>query len=142
MTMSMAIADDVELVASSLTGDKKAFGRIVERYQNLVCGVTFTILGDRAASEDAAQETFVAAWQSLSALREPDRLRPWLAGIARNVARSATRKRRHDLVRHAEPIELAIPAHSESAPADEAARHEEESILWRVLEDMPESFRE
>ena len=49
--------------------------------------------GDRALSEDIAQETFVAAWRSLSTLRDPTKLGEWLRGIARNLARKARRER-------------------------------------------------
>ena len=56
-------------------------------------------------SEDVAQETFIAAWRQLGGLREPGRLRPWLCGIARNLARKARKARRRDeLVDDGEPI--------------------------------------
>jgi hypothetical protein len=34
-------ANDTQLVEWSLTGDREAFGRIVERYQSLVCSITY-----------------------------------------------------------------------------------------------------
>ncbi len=41
---------------------------------------------DVHVSEDATQEIFVAAFQSLATLRERNRFGPWLMQIARRVA--------------------------------------------------------
>lgn len=84
---------DAELIAASRGGDAAAFGQIVERYQRAVCAVSYAGTRDRALSEDVAQDTFVTAWRQLPALREIDRLPAWLCGIARNLARSARRRR-------------------------------------------------
>jgi len=72
---------DLELVHAARRGEKRAFVEIVARYQAMVCGIAFGILGDFAASEDAGQEAFLTAWQKLHELREPERLRAWLAQI-------------------------------------------------------------
>src|SRR5262245_55412914 len=115
--------NDAVLVADSLQGDRAAFGQIVERYQSMACAVAFSIVGELTASEDAAQEAFVAAWQSLATLREPAKLRSWLAGVVRNTAKSFVRKRQHDLVQNAEPINAVAAA----APTPDAlAAHGEE----------------
>ena len=66
--------NDAELVAQSLAGDRQAFGRIVARYQALVCALGYSATGSRSRSEDLAQETFLTAWQKLRDLREPGRL--------------------------------------------------------------------
>src|SRR5262245_24436239 len=142
-SMLAANPTDEDLVAASRNGDGEAFARIVERYQAMVCAVTFSILGELALSEDAAQDAFVIAWQQLTTLREPNRLRAWLAGIARNVARVATRKRGHDVVHRAAPLDSATPlAATEPFPDEQTARREEEGILWKVLSQVAEPYRE
>jgi RNA polymerase sigma-70 factor, ECF subfamily len=52
------------------------------------------LLGDSAAADDATQETFARAFQRIDTLRDPDRITPWLFGIARNVALEARKERR------------------------------------------------
>ncbi|HZQ47312.1 MAG TPA: sigma factor, partial [Verrucomicrobiae bacterium] len=76
---------DAELVARSLAGDRDAFGRIVARYQNLICSLAYSAMGSLGQSEDLSQETFITAWTNLSHLAEPAKLRSWLCGIARNL---------------------------------------------------------
>src|SRR5262245_22843441 len=79
-------SSDAELVRAAWRGDKQAFVEIVARHQAMVCGIALGIVGDLAASEDAGQEAFLAAWRKIHELREPERLRAWLRQIARHVA--------------------------------------------------------
>jgi len=83
---------DAELLEASRRGERDAFGALIERYQGVVSAVSYSRTGDHALSEDVAQDTFIAAWHQLGQLREPGRLRAWLCGIARNLARKARRR--------------------------------------------------
>src|ERR1044071_8653508 len=90
---------DVDLVRAARRGDKRAFVEIVARHQAMVCGIALGILGDFAASEDAGQEAFLTAWRKFHELREPERLRAWLAQIARNAALGQLRRKKpHDIL--------------------------------------------
>ena len=42
---SIELITDAELVATSLTGNREAFGRIVERYQRLLCSLAYSATG-------------------------------------------------------------------------------------------------
>src|SRR6478672_5090496 len=95
MTTSMnavAQGNDADLVSRSLAGDRHAFAEIVARYQSLICSLGYSATGSLSQSEDLAQETFLAAWKQLRALREPAKLRSWLCGIARNQINDTFRK--------------------------------------------------
>src|SRR4051795_120943 len=92
--LGSASASDAELVHAARRGDKRGFVEIVARHQAMVCGIALGILGDFAASEDAAQEAFLTAWRKIHELREPERLRPWLGQIARNAALGQLRRKR------------------------------------------------
>src|ERR1041385_9482085 len=76
---------DAELARAARRGDKPAFVEIVARHQAMVCGIALGILGHFAASDDAGQDAFLTAWRKFHELREPERLRGWLAQIARNA---------------------------------------------------------
>src|SRR6516164_2241761 len=73
-------------------GSASAFEVLVRRYQSLVCSVAYSTCGSLALSEDVAQETFWTAWQQRASLEQPDRLKAWLCGIARNLAKNAQRR--------------------------------------------------
>jgi len=136
-------ASDAELVADSLTGDRDAFGRIVARYQSLVCSVAYSATGSLSQSEDLAQETFVAAWKQLASLREPAKLRSWLCRIARNHVSDALRAQGREPAHAAEPLDVADASPSaDPLPHERAISQEEEAILWRSVERIPEIYRE
>jgi len=142
-TMSPVEVDDAELVARSLRGSRDAFGQIVARHQALVCSLAYSATGRLAESEDLAQETFVTAWKQLSGLREPAKLRSWLCGIVKNLGHRTRRGQEHEPVYGAEPLEaVAESAARDPQPQEQAISREEEGILWRSLERIPETYRE
>ena len=139
---SVASGGDADLVSASLEGDRDAYGRIVTRYQSLVCSLAYTATGSVTQSEDLAQETFLEAWKSLASLREPQKLRSWLCGIARNRIHQAVRIERREPSHQAEPLEnLAQAACPEPLPPERAISREEAELLWRTLEQLPETYR-
>jgi RNA polymerase sigma factor (sigma-70 family) len=141
--MGSLVVDDDSLLQDSLAGDRTAFARIVQRYQNLVCAVAYSSLGDLGRSEDVAQETFVTAWTRLAEVREPDRLRGWLCGIARNQSLNARRRLATDVSVGAGSLSVHEPvAKTASEPVDLAIAREEETVLWSVLQSLPETYRE
>ncbi|MFH1738683.1 MAG: RNA polymerase sigma factor [bacterium] len=134
---------DSKLLNACLAGDRQAFGQIVERYQSLVCAVAYSATGDLALSEEIAQETFITAWMKLKELRDPSKLRAWLRGIARNLVHSSIRRSSRDVTQRAEPLDtIAEPEKPAASPGECAISEEEESILWRALGELPETYRE
>src|SRR5271169_5658872 len=134
---------DAELVTQTREGNRDAFGQIVSRYQSLICSLAYSATGSFGQSEDLAQETFITAWKHLGHLRERDKLRSWLCGIARNRINNFLRREGREPVRMAEPLENIAETHSaEALPADQTISNEEQAILWRSLERIPEIYRE
>ncbi|MGH7994609.1 MAG: RNA polymerase sigma factor, partial [Limisphaerales bacterium] len=134
---------DTELVSRSLAGDRDAFSRIVSRYQILICSLAYNRIGHLGQSEDVAQETFITAWKHLRLLREPAKLRAWLCGIVHNRIHKTLRREGREPVHLAEPLETVheTPA-AEALPSEQTISREEEAILWRSLEKIPELYRE
>src|ERR1041385_1256095 len=132
-----AATPDAELVLAARRGDKRAFVEIVARHQAMVCGIALGILGDFAASEDAAQEAFLTAWRKFHELREPERLRAWLAQIARNAALGQLRRKRgHDALDDALDLAGASPV-----PDETAASQDEAGFVRASLAKLPETYR-
>jgi len=131
---------DADLVARIRRGDRDGFGLVVERYQSLVCALAYSACGNAAQSEDIAQEVFISAWRQIQELREPNRLKEWLCGIAR---RSSVQAYRHG---RREPAQMGAALSGgelapEPPPCEQAMQREEEMILWRALARLPEGFR-
>ena len=143
ITIPATTSNDAELVEQSLAGDRQAFGRIVARYQSLVCALAYSATGSRSHSEDLAQETFLTAWRKLRDLREPGRLCAWLCGIARNVIHGDRRRLGRQPAHEAAPLDAALDLPSaEPLPSAQAVSNEEMAILWREVGRLPEIYRE
>ena len=123
-------------------GSTSAFEVLVRRHQSLVTAVAYSVCGNLAMSEDVAQETFWTAWRQRSSLEQPGHLGSWLCGIARNLGKNARRK----ASRGAESanvldVSVELTAHDPD-PAEAAVSLEEETLVWKALERIPESYRE
>lgn len=140
---SMMQTTDTLLVEQCRNGDRDAFAEIVRRYQTLVCSIAYARTGNLNSSEELAQETFVSAWNSITKLHEPSKLRQWLSGIVRNLANNHTRKRKRDVLAKAADIDqTGLSDEHTSNPPEMAIAREEIDLLNRTLASLPEQYRE
>ncbi|MBE0537841.1 MAG: sigma-70 family RNA polymerase sigma factor [Phycisphaerae bacterium] len=141
--MTRETHEEIRLLEASLRGDTTAFETIVRAYQSLVCGITFSALGDVAESEDLAQQTFINAWKDLAQLRDLDKFKHWLCSIARNAVRNTLRDRKRDPIRKAVPIDGVEPADAAASEADDsAAAAERQAVVRQALQQIPLKYRE
>src|ERR1700689_2705108 len=82
----------------------EAFETLLAAYQDKVFRLCYSMLGDRAQAEDAAQESFLRIWKSLDRYRGESALGTWIFSITRNVCLTAIAKR---AARRSAPIEEA-----------------------------------
>jgi RNA polymerase sigma-70 factor (ECF subfamily) len=75
--------------------DKVDFERLMRESYRLVYKITYSVLGNGADAEEVTQDTFLAAYEKLASLRNPERFRPWVARtgwrLALNRRRGVTR---------------------------------------------------
>lgn len=139
-------SSDAGLVMASLGGDRDAFCKIVARYQNLLCSLAYSSVGDLKHSEDIAQEAFIEAWKKLDTLNDPEKLKSWLCGILRFKASHFRRKEATQPVKGADELNdfnEHAGGHSEPVKVeDEAISAQEQALLWQALEKMPDTYRE
>ena len=88
------LVDLEALVRRSQLGDREAFGEIFRVRADTVHRYIGAMLRDDGRTEDATAETFIAAWKSLSTLRDPERFDAWLLRIAHHRAMDELRKLR------------------------------------------------
>jgi RNA polymerase sigma-70 factor, ECF subfamily len=123
----MSVED--EEVADAAAGDEAAFQRLVHAHQRAVFAFLYLMTGDRAAAQDMAQETFVAAFRGLRSFRGQSSVRTWLIGIARNLALKELRK----TFRTAPPSEMDnLPALGAVDSAAVELRHDVDQALARL----------
>lgn len=89
------MVSDEALIAGLAAGDREATTAFVRRFQARVFGLALTIVADRSAAEEVAQEALIRAWRNAGAF-DPRRGRvdTWLLTITRNLAVDRVRMRR------------------------------------------------
>ncbi len=68
---------DASVVRRAQAGDQQAFDDLVDACGERFRRVAYGILRDRTLADDAIQRTFLAMWQDLRKLREPERFDAW-----------------------------------------------------------------
>lgn len=78
----------------AMQGDKAAFEYLARHFWEEVFRMLYFRVSNQADAEDLCQEVFVKALKSMPRLRQPEKVRAWLYGIALNQSRDFLRKRR------------------------------------------------
>jgi RNA polymerase sigma-70 factor, ECF subfamily len=132
-----ADADDRALAAAFLErGDERAFRALYRRHAPALYAFLLRVTRGRTAdAEEALQECWLRAVESLRGFRWESSLRGWLRGIAVNCARERRRS--------AEPEVGWDPDDHPAASLSEAAPDTIDPIdLERAIEELPDGFRE
>ena len=110
-------ADQIQRAAA---GDTEAFRELVLRYERLVFGVAYTVLGDSYEAEDAAQEAFLRLHRGLPRYRGEAAFGTWVFRLAITAALDQRRwLSRRALV----PLE-ALPGSPQATPEQRAEAEE------------------
>jgi RNA polymerase sigma-70 factor (ECF subfamily) len=119
------------------SGDSEAAAAFVRRFQGRIFGLALTIVMDRGAAEEVAQETFLRAWKHASVF-DPRRGRvsTWLLAIARNLAIDVIRVRRQEPMDPQVLADLQTP--TEAGPDEQGVTVEDTARLRTALAALPE----
>ncbi|HEY9089922.1 MAG TPA: sigma-70 family RNA polymerase sigma factor [Anaerolineaceae bacterium] len=134
--MELDATVEMGMVEQAQRGDREAFCALVDQYRERVIDVVYRMCGDPALAEDAAQITFLRAWQNLPRYQPRAAFRSWLYRIAVNAALDMLRRERPTA-----PVDaLELPS---ADPQPEAAYEEQERarLVRRAVLALPESSR-
>jgi RNA polymerase sigma factor (sigma-70 family) len=127
------------LVEAAQSGDTRAFGRIVGRFQDMALGYAHAILGDFHLAEDVTQEAFVAAYCGLGKLKDPAAFAGWLRQIVRFQCNRILRARCVETI----PLEQAAePGSRATDPGIAAQDREMAEAALRAIRSLSEPLRE
>ncbi len=128
------------LIARAEAQDSEAgFGERIAENQRRVFQIAYSVLGNSADAEDAAQEAFLRAYQKFASLREAEKFRAWVNRIVFRLALNRRRGHRRRLAR-----DTAWQVTETRAMVDGAQAAEQQVMLDRLrreIERLPEKFR-
>jgi RNA polymerase sigma-70 factor (ECF subfamily) len=79
---------DRQLVVRAQSGDKQAYGLLVEKYQRKLARLLSRFIRDSAEVEDVTQEAFIKAYRALPSFRGDSAFYTWLYRIGINTAKN------------------------------------------------------
>jgi RNA polymerase sigma factor (sigma-70 family) len=121
-----------------------AFTALVMRHGPLVFGVCQSLLRNRHDAEDAFQATFMVLSRKAGSIRQPDRLGPWLYGVAHRTARRLKDKNSRRTSHEAEAAvysKRAHPLNGSSQHPSAPANHDAIEALHREIERLPARYK-
>ncbi|HSS06871.1 MAG TPA: RNA polymerase sigma factor [Rhodanobacteraceae bacterium] len=145
--------DDAELARRIAQRDERAFEAMMRAHNRMLFRLARSILADDAEAEDAVQETYLAAYRSITGFRGGAKLSTWLARIVINEAYGRLRKRRRagvvislesariDEGGDLRPEEGLMADGTAERPEAAAMRAELRRMLERRIDALPEQFR-
>ncbi len=85
--------DDAALVRRCLDGDSVGLRAFVDRFQGMVFGLCYRMLGHHEDAEDVAQDVFLRVFRNLHRWDSDRPMKPWLVAITANRCRTELGKR-------------------------------------------------
>lgn len=125
---------DTELIRRFQAGDSRAFAELYHRHAPALYGVALRLLRNRAAAEDALQNTFVKLHRALPEFRFEAGLGTFLHRILVNCCRDQLRRDRWQLVGEDEMPEITVRS------SDSELRIALEEAMARLPERMRTAF--
>ena len=137
---------DEDLVEKAVAGEHDAFAEIVRRWERKIFALCFGMLGREDEAKDAAQETFIAAYNNLSRFRGEAKVSSWLHRIAVNQCLTTKRRsktRAEEFFDHEDGSDerafVAAPQHS---PGRKAEAQERTNVVRQAVRALPTELRE
>jgi RNA polymerase sigma-70 factor (ECF subfamily) len=122
------------LIERAQSGDRQAFGELVERFHPAVYAVALARLRNANEALELTQEVFVHAMTRLDQLRDPHCFTGWLRQIT--VRMAINRLVRRSPIQSAEPETLQNVTAQSTSPLDEMVRAEQKAELLENLEKL------
>lgn len=119
---------EAALVRRCQAGDGAAFAPLLRPYEYALAALVRYRIGHPQHAEDVLQEVLVQAWTRIGALKDPDKIGPWLMQIGRNQCRDHFKAaQRREKPTEGEALARAVDRdslhrHRRQLQRDEAAR--------------------
>ncbi len=139
------MTDENAWVLQAQQGNDDAFTQLVEAYQKPVYNLCYRMLGEPETAEDAAQETFLRAYQNLHRYDSARSFGTWILSIAAHYCIDRLRKKKFSVFsmdaedEDGMPFEVADPASPD--PEVESVKREDRSRLHLLLKDLDATDR-
>lgn len=134
------MTDEKAWVLQAQQGNDEAFTQLVETYQKPVYNLCYRMLGEPESAEDAAQETFLRAYQNLHRYDASRAFGTWLLSIAAHYCIDLLRKKKFAMfsldAENDDGATFELPDASAPDPEIESVKREQRDRLHLLLKNL------
>jgi RNA polymerase sigma-70 factor (ECF subfamily) len=130
----MSTNEIIELVTKAQSGDRTAYGELVERFQPTVYAIALARLRNPTEAQELSQEVFLHGMRKLPQLRDPVCFAGWLRQITVRMAINRLTRRGPLQKAESEMLESAVAAGA--TPLDTMIQSEQAGELYLALEQL------
>jgi RNA polymerase sigma-70 factor (ECF subfamily) len=139
------VSEEKAWITQAQQGSDEAFTKLVETYQTPVYNLCFRMLGEPESAEDAAQETFLRAYQHLVRYDQKRPFATWLLSIAAHYCIDRLRRRKFLLfsmdAEDEDGNSLELPDPDSPDPEAESVKGQTRERVHSMLQDLNETDR-
>jgi RNA polymerase sigma-70 factor (ECF subfamily) len=130
------VTDEMTWIIQARNGNDEGFTNLVETYQKPVYNLCYRMLGEAETAEDAAQETFLKAYQNLARYDVGRSFATWLLSIAAHHCIDRLRRKKFSSfsIDEDEDGQAEIPDGSAPDPETETVRKQTRERLQDCLQ--------
>ena len=133
--------NDEALITAFQSGDLDVYRFLVERYQERIRNLLFSIFHDRDFIDDLAQEVFIKAYQALPNFRFEASFYTWLYRIAVNKSRDELRKKKVRRFFSFQTLDEGIEKELNVRLSVPPENRDTQELVAMGLQTLPEKFR-
>lgn len=132
---------DDSLIMLFQGGNKNAFRYLLERYQEKVRNLIFSIFNEQEIVDDLAQDVFIKAYEALPNFRFESSFYTWLYRIAINRSRDEMRRRKIKRFFTFQAVESSSKIKVENLLTTTFDDENTRELIERALKQLPEKYR-
>lgn len=142
--------EDYESISRVLDGDYNSYGKIQNKYKNIIASLIRKMVKDEDDVDDLVQETFIKAYKALDRYKTEFTFSAWIYRIASNTCIDFLRKKRLNIISIDQPL---YPGDDEDEavyfeiednsyqPDIEFINREKISALNNAVENLPDKYK-
>ena len=124
--------EEAHIIKEILNGKTEQYEYFLDRYGQQVFVLVDRIVSCQEDAEELTQDVFLKAFQQLSSFKAESSFSTWIYRIATNLAISAVRKKRNDVLR----LDDSVFANLSDTQVDAALEDESEEQMERLQQAM------
>ena len=124
--------EEAHIIKKILNGKTEQYEYFLDRYGQQVFVLVDRIVSCQEDAEELTQDVFLKAFQQLSSFKAESTFSTWIYRIATNIAISAVRKKRNDVLR----LDDSVFANLSDTQVDEALEDDSEEQMERLQQAM------